>query len=493
MSYDKYIPHEYMDGCGYPELHECGNSSLQFDPAACIGGERIPIHSTLGRGPRGFGNIASVTKEDESTFIIQFNNDETQELLFVSPNLHAGKITVTKNEEDHTITLWLTRGESTTELCTVSLPQGDQGSRVIPHNTNMPIHTTPEYIYEFPFDELVWTGEPEPRIWDVVLSYVVNLEDENKSFFAAGTILAVEEREGTKYAIVKFHTFCSLDFEQLQADYEQTDDTKVDYIKNRENIQRKLKIGKYISLDNELIDVTNFATDADILKLFNKKTKNNTDSIVLVSNLSLFKTQYDEQINDILKSYATQKALDDEISRASKAESNEATVRSSADVSLNNAIGTIAEALENETKTRETTDSNLSSSIAEIFSALEKKSPLLKQGDNIILTPQQDGSILISSTGGSGPEKFLATITKDETTGIATITDESGNKTTVGGGVSSVSFSEIKGNATDNNSLKTELQKKQDELTEGDNITILNNVVSVSGYATSQDIKDIFN
>ncbi len=60
------------------------------------------------------------------------------------------------------------------------------------------------------------------------------------------------------------------------------------------------------------------------------------------------------------------------------------------------------------------------------------------------------------------------------------------------GGTTTVAFNAITGDPYDNNALKTALDAKQNTLTAGTCIDITDNTISVTNFATKEDIDAIF-
>lgn len=273
------LPHEYYGYDGTPHLHERHNDALYADPdyLANEHDDVLPLHSTIGLGPKGDGFIPKVYKEDDEkgTFILDFVSDKTDELFFRSPNLHAGVLSVKKTSSDKSsVTIFLTRNGVKHSLCSLELPKGDTGSRIYTHNTKKPIKTLKQYVANIDTEELNCYGTtlPEPRVWDVVMSNVQDMDKPTVSYLACGIITSVTRSADNKtIATVVFNTFYKPQgesSEQVQVDFNVTDKKDVRYIKNRENIQHLLNTEKYITINNNVIEVTNFATEQDINNIF---------------------------------------------------------------------------------------------------------------------------------------------------------------------------------------------------------------------------------
>lgn len=234
--------------------------------------------------------------------------------------------------------------------------------------------------------------------------------------------------------------------------------------------------------------------------------KNATDSLVKVEHLAMFKKNYDTVINDAmnLKQDKTDNALEtsaktitgaiNEVnSKAASAYHFKGSVASKADLpstgqadgdvyningeqqpdygmnyawtTLENRwdeLGSIVDLTKYATKqevtdeasAREQADTKI---VEDMTTELAKKQKTLSAGTNITLTDKGD-TVEIAAEGGT----------------------------------TTVAFNAITGDPYDNNALKTALDAKQGTLTAGTCIDISNNTISVSNFATKEDIDAIF-
>ena len=127
------LPHEYYSHDKYPRLHEKHNDALYADPdyLANEHDDVLPLHSTIGIGPQGRGSIPKVkdASDIKGTFIVQFVDDNTGEVLLESPNLHAGIISAETDDLHQHLTLNVKRNDFTHAIAEMDLPEGAPGSR----------------------------------------------------------------------------------------------------------------------------------------------------------------------------------------------------------------------------------------------------------------------------------------------------------------------------------------------------------------------------
>lgn len=157
----------------YPE--SCCNAPDWF-ANVCDG--QLPVLSVIGKGPVGSGLIVEVAEDSEDTLILNFMTDDTGELQYQTPNIHAGKLSVRSEPADPT------PGEQVTMLVTVSrggvkktypvvLPSGAKGSYI--YSANKPQQRNEYDTYTFLFSDLylfgraVGDGDVEtPKVNDLV-------------------------------------------------------------------------------------------------------------------------------------------------------------------------------------------------------------------------------------------------------------------------------------------------------------------------------------
>lgn len=144
------------------------------------------IHSTLGIGPRGSGLNASITKEDDSTFEFVVKSDKTNEVIFQSPNLSAGKVSIDQPRAG-VARFNVTQG-GITKSYVLTLPKG-----YVPNFLHRDGLAQRAASYSFDRDDITPRGtqiNPE----DVVF---FTTTDGNSIFFTLGTVASVTSRTVT--------------------------------------------------------------------------------------------------------------------------------------------------------------------------------------------------------------------------------------------------------------------------------------------------------
>lgn len=456
------LPHDHYGPDGYPHLHSRGNSAITADPdwLANEHGDMLPLGSTVGKGPQGDGVIALVKESDDvkGTFILQFLNDKTMETFLESPNLHAGILSARTDDSNHTLYIDLMRKGFNKQIAEITIPQGEEGTRVFVNKNNQPVEIeakSPEDLeYTFDVNDLRHQGqsEIEPRVYDIVLANICwkpidnNAISPDVSYFAAGIIQGVTRKNGkvdnpVEKVNVVFRTLYAVTT-QIQTDYKQLDPNAIDFIKNRQFIE---------TVENKISDLLQEPTDpeqyptamavykelermrdtraiaavcqshAEMLEIPLAQIQENDIVLVLHDEtLEPFQNVYPQaywrftgrknkkNLKKIPESWfeliasipplATLEELQAEIDRAKAAEKQ------------------LQENLDAETKARSDADDALTK-------AIESE---VKQ--------RQDADKVLDEAKLNKIDPHLTTIVKDEESGIATITDEKGNQTTVGGG-----------------------------------------------------------
>lgn len=141
--------------------------------------DQLPLVSKIGRGPRGHGVYPQVSVDKAGTYIVQFIDDVTGEVVLTSDNLSAGDVTVTSTPKNPVagdsvnVTFHVRRGDSTQDF-TCLLPPGATGSRIY-CDSDVKEPEDVGHAYRSTINDLMiygnahWDSKPLPRVNDVVI------------------------------------------------------------------------------------------------------------------------------------------------------------------------------------------------------------------------------------------------------------------------------------------------------------------------------------
>lgn len=141
--------------------------------------DQLPLVSKIGRGPRGHGVYPQVSVDKAGTYVVQFVDDVTGEVVLTSDNLSAGDVTVTSTPKNPVagdsvnVTFHVRRGDSTQDF-TCLLPPGATGSRIY-CDSDVKEPEDIGHAYRSTINDLMiygnahWDSKPLPRVNDVVI------------------------------------------------------------------------------------------------------------------------------------------------------------------------------------------------------------------------------------------------------------------------------------------------------------------------------------
>jgi len=141
--------------------------------------DQLPLVSKIGRGPRGHGVYPQVSIDKAGTYVVQFVDDVTGEVVLTSDNLSAGDVTVTSTPKNPVagdsvnVTFHVRRGDSTQDF-TCLLPPGATGSRIY-CDSDVKEPEDVGHAYRSTINDLMiygnahWDSKPLPRVNDVVV------------------------------------------------------------------------------------------------------------------------------------------------------------------------------------------------------------------------------------------------------------------------------------------------------------------------------------
>lgn len=191
------IPHDYH----HPEMEMAskgnGHPAIEPDwfPHAHDGA--LPIVSTVGAGPRGASIQVKKVESEDGSYILQFIDSLTGEVVETSPNLAAPEISITYAPET-------TQAGQVTQMhvhvgekeYTIPIQAGEAGSRIYELPTVK--ERTNDDVYVSSVDSLtiyeLWNYEnrPDPRVGDVVL---FQYSDDGDVGIAVAQVVAVESEQ----------------------------------------------------------------------------------------------------------------------------------------------------------------------------------------------------------------------------------------------------------------------------------------------------------
>lgn len=152
---------------------------IEPDRVAMECDDQLPLVSKIGRGPRGHGVYPKVVEDQRGTYVVQFIDDVTGEVVLTSDNLSAGEVSVTsvpKNPvagDSVNVTFHVRRGDSTQDF-TCLIPPGATGSRIY-CDSDVKEHWYLGHAYRSSVSDLMiygnahWDSKPTPRPNDVVV------------------------------------------------------------------------------------------------------------------------------------------------------------------------------------------------------------------------------------------------------------------------------------------------------------------------------------
>lgn len=201
---DNSFPHDYYKrpGCP-PELHSYGGTKDYLNSGDFLANapqKQMPSFSTNGRGPRGRGITVHEGVNSDGEFTLIIAEDENGEVIYETPNLSGGEISITAPEWNHD----LVPGENTwfeikvkkgANVVTTRVPvaAGATGSRIFTYGSV--VDFLESHTYEFQFADLKydaqagWPSMPTPRPNDMLAFIVVR---DGRHRFAMGHIEAFE-------------------------------------------------------------------------------------------------------------------------------------------------------------------------------------------------------------------------------------------------------------------------------------------------------------
>lgn len=196
------------DPNSYPYWDIRGNSKYYAEPdymGGPVHNAKLPVVAGIGAGPQGIGVYPEIIIDEDGRFEFGMFNDETQELFWQSPNLSAGKITITQPDytpvpgESAEMLVTIKKGVDVTSTV-IKLPPGSDGSRIFMVKDVQ--NSSANYVYRFTLQQLFydgsnnWRSKPLPRVNDVVFFNVLGRDANDPTqeayFFAAGHVEAVE-------------------------------------------------------------------------------------------------------------------------------------------------------------------------------------------------------------------------------------------------------------------------------------------------------------
>jgi len=139
---------------------------------------QLPLLSKIGRGPVGHGVVPEVVTDEDGGYSFALVDDETGEVVMRSPNLAAGRVSVTADPakpvpgETVQVTFHIKRSDASEDY-TVLVPSGIQGTRF--YFVEDTVAVAEDGVYSFPlgtlnyYGRVEWEDKPEPRVNDCVV------------------------------------------------------------------------------------------------------------------------------------------------------------------------------------------------------------------------------------------------------------------------------------------------------------------------------------
>lgn len=181
------VPHDYYaPWSDEPHLHNRHHSRPYIEPdwQAHAAGHQLPVLSTIGRGPRGYGLKAANFDFSDSYFSFDLVNDSTGEVEQHIGPIPTGEVDMDVNGNSITFMTNVIGTDSeghpiirkTTK--TLTLPKGEDGSRAyVRDSSGGSLEQTENNVYTMDWADLVYynpetgdhTGYPQPRVYDLVV------------------------------------------------------------------------------------------------------------------------------------------------------------------------------------------------------------------------------------------------------------------------------------------------------------------------------------
>lgn len=190
------VPHDfYSPYSDEPRLHNRHHSRPYIEPdwQAHAAGHQLPVLSTIGRGPRGYGmHLANYSEDGNSYQFDIISDDPNAEPFTIGPiptgeievATEGGKLVLITNE-------FYIDGDGERKVkkvrTKVDLPQAEDGTRIfLVKDSDTPRYKTRDDLYQIPWTDLYYYNNqntqrenaiPEPRVEDLVMFPVYSDED----------------------------------------------------------------------------------------------------------------------------------------------------------------------------------------------------------------------------------------------------------------------------------------------------------------------------
>lgn len=190
------VPHDfYSPWSDNPHLHNRHHSRPYVEPdwQAHAAGHQLPVLSTIGRGPRGYGMKVANYVADEKSFKFDIVcDDPNEEIQHIGP-IPSGELIL--GQEAGAITLsspyLKDNGSIGYKMQRIELPEAEPGSRVFTHLDSVPYQE--DGFYDLDAFNLTYSNRrgtenlPEVRDWD---SIIFKATDENEDdYLLVGDVL----------------------------------------------------------------------------------------------------------------------------------------------------------------------------------------------------------------------------------------------------------------------------------------------------------------
>lgn len=190
------VPHDfYSPYSDEPRLHNRHHSRPYIEPdwQAHAAGHQLPVLSTIGRGPRGYGMHLANYSEDGNGYQFDIISDDPNAEPFTVGPIPTGEIEVaTEGGKLVLITNEFYVDDSGQRKVKkvrtkVDLPQAEDGTRIfLVKDSDTPRYKTRDDLYQIPWTDLYYYNNqntqrenaiPEPRVEDLVMFTVYSDED----------------------------------------------------------------------------------------------------------------------------------------------------------------------------------------------------------------------------------------------------------------------------------------------------------------------------
>lgn len=161
----------------------------------------LPLVSTIGTGPRGRGVYPVTLVDANGEFKFALKDDITNQVIWTSGNLSAGKITV----EDNVVKV--RQGGSVHEY-PLDISEPEAGSRI--YLSDAALTRSLDDTYVVPEEDLIiynnlrWPSKPAVRPNDVIFTHI---SDTGTDYMVFGTVEAVEDISGVRSVVFTARTF----------------------------------------------------------------------------------------------------------------------------------------------------------------------------------------------------------------------------------------------------------------------------------------------